>query len=712
MRGAEAAGAGAGTNGRPRARFHERTRELSMGDSERGAVPEDEAEARREAEALREELREHNYRYYVLDDPLVADAEYDALLDRLRAIEERHPGLVTPDSPTQTVGAETISTDFRPVEHAVPMLSLGKANAAEEVREWSARIRRHLGAEPDAAIALSCEPKFDGLSVELVYHEGRLVLGSTRGNGRVGEDVTLNLRTLGTVPDRIEGAPDLLEVRGEVYIELGAFEELNRGLEEEGKPAFANPRNAAAGSLRQKDPRVTAGRPLTFCAYGVGRAQGLGAATQSATVRALEGLGLPVSDRHERVADVDGAIAYFERLLGARHDLGYEADGVVVKVDDLELQRELGEVSHSPRWAIAYKFPPVQRTTRIVRIDVSVGRTGAVTPFAELEPVLLSGATVRRATLHNEDEVRRKDIREGDVALVQRGGDVIPAVIKVFPEKRTGDERPFSMPERCPVCGAGIERAEGEAVAYCTGAQCPAQLVQRIFNFGSRGALDIDGLGEKLATQLVEEGLVEDVGDLYGLTREDLLGLERMGERSAQNLLDALERSKERPLANVLIGLGIRFVGDTVARTLARAFGSVDGLAGATEEELTAIHGIGPVVARSVHRFFREEANREVLDKLRRAGVRLEERAEEGERARPLAGKTFVVTGTLEGCTRAEIKERLEGLGAHVAGSVSKRTDYVVAGESAGSKLDKAKKLDRTILDEAGLERLLEEVGG
>ncbi|GIW72972.1 MAG: DNA ligase [Planctomycetota bacterium] len=671
-----------------------------------------EAAARRAAE-LRRQIAEHDRRYYLEDAPVISDAEYDALFDELLALERTYPELVTPDSPTQRVGPPELTTDFAPVRHAVPMLSLAKANERSEVREWMARMRRQLGLAEDVPIRLVCEPKYDGLSVELTYEQGRFVLGSTRGNGLVGEDVTENLRTIPSIPARLRGrgVPALADVRGEVYMPVAAFEALNRTLSEAGERTFANPRNAAAGSLRQKDPRVTASRPLAFVAHGIGRWEG-GAAQHchSRTLATLERLGFPVSDRRLVTEDLEEVERYYEELLAAREHAPYEMDGVVIKVDDYALQRELGEVSRSPRWAIAWKFPPVERTTRLLDIQVSVGRTGALTPFAILEPVVLSGARVSRATLHNEDEIRRKDIRIGDVVVVRRAGEVIPQVVAPVIERRTGRERPFVMPARCPVCGAPVERAEGEAVAYCTGARCPAQLVQRLTHFASRNAMDIDGLGEKLAQQLVERGLVSDVGDLYALREEQLLGLDRMAQKSAGNLLAAIERSRDRPLARLLYGLGIRHVGETVARALARAFPSIERLRAASEQEIAAVPGIGPVVARSVYTFFHTPDTALVLDKLARAGVRLADPVEQ-ERARPLEGKTVVVTGRLEGWSRTEIEELLERLGARVASSVSKRTDLVIAGADPGSKLERARQLGRPVIDEAGLRQLLAQHG-
>ncbi|RME76962.1 MAG: NAD-dependent DNA ligase LigA [Planctomycetota bacterium] len=672
---------------------------------------------RRRAEELRREIAEHDRHYYLEDAPVISDAEYDRLLDELIAIETAHPELITPDSPTQRVGPPELVTEFRPVEHALPMLSLSKVTSESEFHDWIGRIRRQLGLPADAPLPchFCCEPKFDGLSVELVYENGEFTLGSTRGNGLVGEDVTLNLRTIRSIPRRLERRgghepPRLLEVRGEVYMPIAAFRKLNRELEKAGERVFANPRNAAAGSLRQKDPRVTARRPLAFYAWGIGRWPDNPHPTHSATMRALARFGFPVYEDSCVSKDPKRVAAYHARLLERRASMPFEMDGTVAKVDEYAIQRELGQVARSPRWAIAWKFPPIQRETRLLDIGISVGRTGALTPFAILEPVEIAGAIVRRASLHNFDEIERKDIRIGDWVWVERAGDVIPYVVGPIVERRTGKERRFVPPTHCPVCGAPVDRAPGEATAYCTGASCPAQRVQRLVYFASRTGMDIEGLGEKLATQLVERGLVEDVGDLYFLRKEQLLELERMGEKSADNLLGAIERSKRQPLSRVLTALGIRHVGPTVARLLVRHFPSIDALAAASEEQLAAIPQIGPVVAHSVRTFFSSERNREVIEKLRRAGVQLEE-ATTHEGPRPFEGKTVVVTGRLERWTRSEIKEFLERLGAHVASSVSKRTDFVLAGEDPGSKLDRARELGRPVLDEQAFVAELRKLG-
>ena len=666
--------------------------------------------ARERVDFLRKEIERANYAYYVADAPILSDAEWDTLFDELERLEVEYPELASPDSPTRRVGAKAISTDFRPVKHSLPMLSLGKANTEAEVEEWDARIRRLLGLNSDAPIQYSCEPKYDGTSIELVYRQGILETASTRGDGFVGEDVTPNVRTIALVPKRLAAKPPpaLVEVRGEVFMPIEAFQQLNRSLEKEGKPVFANPRNSAAGSLRQKDPESTRARALDFLAHGVGSCQGVELRSHSQSLAALRELGVPTTESRV-MSSITELTGFYNDLLDRRAKLPYEMDGIVIKVDLFRLQEDLGWVSRFPRWALAWKFPPIQRRTRILKIMPSVGRTGAITPFAELEPVILSGARVKLASLFNLDEIRRKDIREGDIALVQRGGEVIPNVVRVYPEERPPEGLPeWQMPERCLVCGARIERPEGEAVAYCTGARCPAQVVQRIFHFGGRGALDIGGLGERTISQLVAAGLIQDVGDLFSLTLEQLLSLERMGPKSAENLMSAIQQAKDRPLTRLVYGLGIRHVGETVAQMLASAFGTLEALSAASFEDLCAIGGIGPVVAQSVVNFFQNPDTRIVIDKLGHSGVRLQD-APKPEGPKPFAGKTFVITGTFEAFSRERLKELLESLGGKVASSVSKKTDYILAGVEPGSKLEKAKELGRPILDEAGLQQLLEE---
>ena len=664
--------------------------------------------ARERVEHLRAELERANQAYYVGHKPMMTDAEWDALFDELARLETDYPELLTPDSPTQRVGSlAPVSTEFHPVKHSVPMLSLGKANADSEVREWEGRVRKLLGTADE--ITYTTEPKFDGLSVELVYENGKLTIGSTRGDGLVGEDVTHNLRTLKDIPCQLKGSaiPPLIEIRGEVYLPIKTFQKLNQKLEAEGKPTFANPRNSAAGSLRQKDPEITRSRNLAFVAHGVGKFEGIALDSHSASLAAIETLGLPVTPSLS-LHSMDEVREYYENLLKQRDAHDYEMDGIVIKVDNFAFQEELGWVARSPRWAIAWKFPPMQRKTRILRIRSSVGRTGAITPFAELEPVIVSGVRVKLASLFNLDEIRRKDIREGDMALVQRGGDVIPNVVRVYPEERPPEGLPeWHLPTHCPACGAAIERSDGEAMAYCTGTSCPVQLVQRVFHFGGRGGMDIAGLGEKRIEQLVNADLVNDVADVFFLTREKLLALERTGEKSADNLLAAIEGAKHHPVSRLINSLGIRHVGETVARLLAREFPKLKDLAEAPEERIHEIKGIGPVVAKSVATFFQNPSTKVLLEKLERAGVHIEDEA--AERApTPLAGKTFVLTGTFENYSREELKELLEGLGAKVSSSVSSKTSYVVVGADAGSKAEKARELKRPILNEAELQKLLE----
>ena len=653
-------------------------------------------EARRRIEELRELIRYHNYRYYVLDSPEISDAEYDRLFRELQELEEKFPEFVTPDSPTQRVGAQP-AEEFGTVPHTIPMLSLDNAMDEEEVREFDERVKRFLGTDED--IEYVAEPKLDGLGVELVYERGRLVVGSTRGDGFVGEDVTQNLRTIRAVPLVLLGdPPERLEVRGEVIMHIEDFRELNRRRAEEGEPPFANPRNAAAGSVRQLDPRITASRPLDIFFYGVGQVVGREFSTHWEVLQALRSWGLRTNPLNRLCRNVDEAVDYYRELLKIREELPYEADGIVIKVNRLDLQRRLGEKARSPRWAIAYKFPPRQATTVIKDIVVQVGRTGVLTPVAIMEPVHVGGVEVKRATLHNQDEIDKKDIRIGDTVIVQRAGDVIPEVVAVVKERRTGKERPFRMPERCPVCGAKVVRLPDEAAHRCTNSACPAQVKERIRYFASKNAMDIEGLGVKLVAQLVDRGLVKDVGDLYFLTKEQLASLDRMAEKSAENLLEALERSKEREPARVLCALGIRHVGEHVARVLMDHFGSIDRLAEASADELESVPGIGPEVAGSVVDFFSHEENMRVLEKLKRAGLKFEV---EKEAARPLSGKKFVFTGTLSSMTRSEAEELIRKLGGEASSSVSRRTDYVVVGENPGSKLERARQLGvKTITEE------------
>ena len=661
-------------------------------------------DVRQEVERLRREIEHHNYRYYVLDDPLVSDAEYDTLFRRLEQLEAEHPELASPDSPTQRVGAMPLEK-FETVRHRHPMLSLNNIATREEMAEFDARIRKFLNLERVEYVG---EPKIDGVAVELVYEDGVLTTGSTRGDGVVGENVTPNIRTIRSVPLRLQRGPtpvpELLEVRGEVFLPIEAFRRVNREREEAGQPVFANPRNAAAGSLRQKDPRVTASRPLALVCHGVGEVRGVKLSRHWEALEAFQGWGLRPVPRTQVLDSLDAAGAFYAELERERDSLPYEIDGIVVKVNDVGLQRRLGEISRAPRWAVAWKFKPRQATTRIVNILPSVGRTGVLTPVAELEPVQVGGVTVRNASLHNMDEVERKDVRIGDTVLLERAGDVIPYVVKVVTERRKGREERFRMPAACPVCGAKVVRAEGEVAYRCIGLACPAKLKQQLRFFGARGAMDIEGLGEKLVDQLVEQRLVRDVADLYHLDADTLVALERMGKKSAANLRAQLERSKQTTLPRLLVALGIRQVGEATAKALAEHFGTLERLMDATEEELQEVRDVGPEVAASIRGFFAEKQNRKVIQKLLAAGVRP---AAVSRPKGPLAGKKFVLTGTLETMTRPEAQRRIEALGGRVQSSVSKETDYVVVGADPGSKATKAKALGVRTLQEKALLKLL-----
>ncbi len=671
------------------------------------AVPE---AIRRRVERLRREIEYHNYRYYVLDSPVVSDAEYDALMAELRRLEEQYPELVTPDSPTQRVGAPP-SEAFAPVRHEVPMLSLDNAFTDEDVHAFDRRVREHLGVE---RVDYSCEPKLDGLAISILYENGRLTRAATRGDGFTGEDVTANVRTIRTVPLRLLGAgwPERFEVRGEVFMPIEGFKRLNQWALRHGEKVFANPRNAAAGSLRQLDPKITAQRPLDFYAYGHGvfPREALPDTHHELLDRFLS-WGVPVSPLREVVQGVEGCLDYYRRMRERRNSLPYEADGVVYKVDRFRWQERLGYTARAPRWAIAHKFPAHEATTVVEAVEVQVGRTGILTPVAKLRPVQVGGVTVSSATLHNFEEVKRKDIRVGDTVIVRRAGEVIPEVVKVVVEKRPPDAKPVEPPERCPVCGAEAVADPGGTLIRCSGGlYCPAQRKAAIKHFASRRAMDIQGLGEKLIDQLLEKGLVRDVADLYHLTADQLARLERMGPKSAQNLIAALEKSKHTTLARFLYALGIREVGEVTAQILADHFGSLERLMNADEAELARIPGIGPVVAKHIVTFFRQPHNREVIEKLRRAGVHWEE-GEKAAAPKPLAGKSFVFTGTLSSMTREEAKRQVEALGGHVTNSVSRKTDYVVVGENPGSKLDKARRLGVEILDEAEFLALLRQAG-
>ncbi len=652
---------------------------------------------------LRREIEEHNYRYFVLDAPTISDAEYDALLRELRDLEERFPELQTPDSPTQRVGAPP-SQAFATVLHHQPMLSLANAFSEQELEAWHRRLVHILG---DVPLAFVCELKIDGAAVSLVYEHGRFTRGATRGDGQRGEDVTPNLRTIRSLPLRLRADPPpaLLEVRAEVYLTREALQAINTERAARGEPPFANPRNAAAGSLRQLDPQVTASRPLDLFVYGTGAVQGLELPTHGEALAWLRAAGFRTNPYTRRCASLDEVRAYVREWTARHHDLPYETDGVVVKVDAVAQQAELGATSQAPRWAIAYKFPAEQAVTRVSEIVVYVGRTGALTPVAVLEPVAVSGVTVTSATLHNEDEVRRKDVRAGDWVVVQRAGEVIPEVVRVLLERRTGEERPFQMPGSCPVCGTAVLRPEGEAVARCPNPACPAQVMGGLLHFASRDALNIEGLGVKRLQQLLAAGLVRDAADLYGLRREHLLGLERMAERSAQNLLDAIARSRQTTLARFLYALGIRHVGATVAETLAAHFRDIRAVMEASFEEVRDIPGVGPVIAQSVVTFFQEAENRTLVQRLLEAGV--VPAPPDAPGGGPLAGRQFVFTGTLRRFTRGEAEARVKALGGTVAGSVGARTTDVVVGEQPGAKAEQARRRGIRLLDEAAFLALI-----
>jgi DNA ligase (NAD+) len=656
------------------------------------------------AEELRRLLHHHSYAYYILDRPEITDADYDRLFNELKELEAAHPDLVTPDSPTQRVGG-TVAEGFASVQHRVPMLSLDNAYTADEIREFEARLQRAL---PGASFTYVCEPKVDGLGVALLYEKGRLVRGATRGDGRMGEDVTQNLKTVRTIPLRLRGPLadlDVLEVRGEIYMAHQAFERLNRTLEAEGEEPFANPRNAAAGSVRQKDSGITAKRPLDIFVYAVSDAAPDPFTTHWGAMQALYKAGFKVNPRSRRCPDIEAVIAMVAELERDRMNLGYDADGVVLKVDSFDQQRRLGVTTHHPRWAVAYKFPAQQATTVMRKIEVGVGRTGALTPTALLDPVEIAGATISRATLHNADEIERLDVREGDTVIVERAGDVIPHILGVVTEKRPQGSTPFAFPTACPVCGSAAFRPEGEVVSRCTNSACPARLKEGILHYGSRRAMDIEHLGEAVVEQLVDRGLVGNFAGLYGLSVEELAGLERLAEKSARNLHTAIQGSKGRGLARLLFALGIRYVGENVARILAAEFGGMDKLARAAEEELAAVHGIGPRIAKSVALFFQQPDNRHLTAQLKQAGVKMEEESSAGPK--PLLGKVFVLTGGLERMTRDEAKAAIQRLGGRMTASVSKKTDYVIVGTDPGSKYEDAKRLGIPTLDQDGFQALL-----
>jgi DNA ligase (NAD+) len=659
----------------------------------------------RRAAWLRGEIRRHDRLYYEQARPEISDAQYDALVRELRGLEERHPALATPTSPTRRPGGRP-SPAFAPVAHRVAMLSLESVTTPEEVRDWERRVRHTLGRAPAGWV---CEPKVDGVGVALLYAHGRLVRGATRGDGAVGEDVTANLRTLAAVPAALAGRlarADEVEVRGEVFMPRRAFARLNRELGARAEPTFANPRNAASGSLRQKDPAVTARRPLDFFAYHVSHLRGAALPTHRQALAALGAAGFRVNPRNQRVGDVAAVLRYGDALARQREGLPYEADGMVVKVDAVAEQERLGSTSHHPRWAIALKFAARQATTVVRAIEVQVGKTGALTPVAHLDPVAVGGVTIRRASLHNEDEIRRKDIRVGDTVRLERAGDVIPYVVQVVRARRPRGTRPFRFPRRCPACGGLTLRPEGEAYWRCVNSACPAQLRERLRHFASRGAMDIEHLGEATIAALVARGLVRDFGDLYRLRAADVRRLPGFGARAADNLVQAIAASRDRGPARLLNALGIRLVGAHVARLLAERFGGLERLARADVPALAAVPGVGPAIAESVAKFFAESANRGVCRRLASAGVRTTARAAAPGRG-PLTGKTFVLTGALSGLTREDAAERIRRRGGRVTDSVTRRTDYVVVGAEPGGKLARARALGVRTLDEAALLRLV-----
>ena len=675
----------------------------------------DESELRRQWQVLADEVREHQFRYYIRDAPIITDAEFDRLLVRLQELEDRHPELRTPDSPTQLVGGAGFATDFTPAEHLERMLSLDNVFNTDELAAWTTRLRSEIGEDEH----FLCELKVDGVALGLIYRDGRLERAATRGDGRTGEDVTLNARTISDVPERLVPSdeypvPAVLEVRGEVFFRLADFETLNASLVEDGKPPFANPRNSAAGSLRQKNPAVTARRKLRMICHGLGHAEGFGPPTLHDAYLALQAWGLPVS---EHTARVRGLSAVEERITywgEHRHDVGHEIDGVVVKVDEVALQRRLGATSRAPRWAIAYKYPPEEAQTRLLDIRVNVGRTGRVTPFAYMEPVKIAGSTVGLATLHNASEVKRKGVRIGDTVVIRKAGDVIPEVLGPVVDLRDGTEREFVMPTTCPECGSPLAPArEGDADIRCPNARsCPAQLRERVFHMAGRGAFDIEGLGYEAATALLHAGVIADEGDLFTLTAQDLLRTElfatKAGELSAngQRLLANLGKAREQPLWRVLVALSIRHVGPTAARALAAEFGSLDAIGAASEERLADVEGVGPTIAAAVVEWFGVDWHRAIVDKWRAAGVAMADERSPGIE-RTLEGLTIVVTGSLTGFSRDGAKEAIIVRGGKAAGSVSKKTSYLVAGDAPGSKYDKAVELGVPVLDEDGFARLL-----
>jgi len=659
---------------------------------------------RKKVEKLREEIEYHNYRYYILDQPEISDGQYDRLMRELEMLEEQFSELRTPNSPTQRVGAPPLE-EFEIVRHSIPMLSLANAFDETEAKEFDKRVKKFLGTS--SGIDYVTEPKLDGLAVELVYEKGQFVVGSTRGDGINGENITQNLRTIKTIPLQLIRkeipVPERLEVRGEVIIQLKRFRDLNRKREEMGESLFANPRNAAAGSVRQLDSKITAGRPLEIYCYGIGEVQGRTFKTHWEILQTLSKWGLRINPHIQRCNHIEEVIAYYHEVKEKREKLPYEIDGIVIKVNRLDLQARLGEISRSPRWALAFKFQPKQEITKIKDIIVQVGRTGALTPVAVMEPVRVGGVEVSRATLHNQDEIDKKDVRIGDSVVIQRAGDVIPEVVQVIESKRTGKEKKFRIPSKCPVCGAEVIKEE--AIHRCIGLDCPAQLKGRIKHFASKRAMDIEGLGVKLIDQLVDKGLIKDVADIYGLEKKQLVELERMADKSAQNIVEAIEASKTKPLSKFIYALGIRQVGESTAEDLARRFPRLNDFFNLSEEDLREIEGIGPEVSASVVQFFRDRKNKESIERLKKAGVTVIEPRPKGKAK--LAGKTFVFTGALKTYGRDEARNIVESLGGTTASSVSKKVDFVVVGEDPGSKSEKAKALGIKSLTEEEFKKMI-----
>jgi DNA ligase (NAD+) len=664
-------------------------------------------------EELRETINYHNYRYYVLDSPEISDADYDELMRELRQLEAEHPELVTPDSPTQRIGAPPVEA-FGVVEHPQPLLSLANAFSYEELAAWHKRVSNLLGGRQ---FDLVCEPKIDGLAVALTYVDGLLVTGATRGDGYRGEDITQNLKTVRSIPLSVPGeAPPRFEVRGEVYLPKAGFKKLNEERAKEELPLFANPRNAAAGSVRQLDSSITARRPLDIFVYGLGWAEGKAVPdTHWEIMQYLKSLGFKINPNIALRHSLDEVEKYHQSWVASLEKFPYEADGIVAKVNSIALQQELGTVAHEPRWAIAYKFPAIQGTTKLIDIGINVGRTGSLNPYAILEPVRVGGVVISSAALHNEEDIHRKDIRIGDWVVVQRAGEVIPEIVEPIVSRRTGKEKIFSMPSRCPVCGSEVIKPEGEAMHRCTNAACPSQALERIKHFVSRGAMDIDGVGEKLCQALFEAGLIKDAADLYYLNKEQLLGLERMADKSASNVLNSIEKSKDRPLARVIFALGILHVGDQYAELLAEQFHSIDQLAEASQEKLSTLPSIGPKIAESIVAFFRQEGNRRIIEKLREkeVGQGLGKRKTEAIKPEelPLAGLEFVLTGKLESFSRSEAEAKIKALGGKAGSDVTRKTSYVVVGADSGSKLAKAEKLGIKTLSEAEFLELLDKAG-